>query len=130
MRFTSSVFFLILMLSLYASLNGRVQANSYLWHPSYADDREILHYGRYRNVPLQYKINLNTATYDDLMGLPHVTSAIALFVIDARPYKSLQDLDKLQAQLTPNQVILLRRKWASYLCFQDCQVSYAPKSTP
>jgi hypothetical protein len=118
--------FCLVLIVMNTSIVGS-SANSYLWHPSYADDREILHYGRYRNVPLSFKVNLNTASYDDLMSLPNATSAIALSVIEARPYKSLQDLDKLQAKVPQNQIILLRRKWASYVCFQDCQVSYVPK---
>ena len=92
-------------------------ASSYLWHPSYADDRDVLHYGVNRTVKIQSKLNINLASYDDLITLPGANGRIALSVIEGRPYKSLHDLNKLTDTLTPNQVYLLQRNWRDYLIF-------------
>ncbi|MFN7311822.1 MAG: ComEA family DNA-binding protein [Vampirovibrionales bacterium] len=92
-------------------------AASYLWHPSYADDRDLLHYGEKRTVKIQSKVNINAASYDDLITLPGVNGRIALSIIEGRPYKSLHDLNKLNDTLSPNQVLLLQRNWRGYLIF-------------
>ena len=92
-------------------------AASYLWHPSYADDRDILHYGAVRNVKIQTQVNINTATYDDLMMLPGANGSITLSIIQGRPYKSLHDLNKLNDTLTFQQVVLLQRNWRNYVTF-------------
>jgi len=92
-------------------------AASYLWHPSYADDRDLLHYGEKRTVKIQSKVNINAASYDDLITLPGANGRIALSIIEGRPYKSLHDLNKLNDTLSPNQVLLLQRNWCGYLIF-------------
>jgi hypothetical protein len=92
-------------------------ASSYLWHPNYADDRDLLHYEVNRTVKIQSKLNINLASYDDLITLPGANGRIALSVIEGRPYKSLHDLNKLTDTLTPNQVYLLQRNWRDYLIF-------------
>ena len=94
-----------------------LQASSYLWHPSYADDRDLLHYSVKRTVKIQSKLNINSASYDDLITLPGANGRIALCVMQGRPYKSLHDLNKLTDTLTPNQVVLLQRNWRDYLIF-------------
>lgn len=96
---------------------AKTHASSYLWHPSYADERDLLHYGVKRTVKIQSKLNINLASYDDLITLPGANGRIALCVIEGRPYKSLHDLNKLTDTLTPNQVYLLQRNWRDYLIF-------------
>jgi hypothetical protein len=108
---------LLLTFILFFAVIPSTDAASYLWHPSYADDRDLLHYGANRTVKIQSKVNINAATYDDLITLPGANGRIALSIIEGRPYKSLHDLNKLNDTLSPNQVLLLQRNWRGYLIF-------------
>jgi radical SAM superfamily enzyme with C-terminal helix-hairpin-helix motif len=113
-RFIALLF--LTLMTLFAVVPS-IDAASYLWHPSYADDRDLLHYGEIRTVKIQSKVNINIATYDDLITLPGANGRIALSIIGGRPYKSLHDLNKLNDTLSPNQVLLLQRNWRGYLIF-------------
>ncbi|XVJ51847.1 MAG: hypothetical protein HEQ32_07135 [Vampirovibrio sp.] len=115
--FTGFFYAALLLLTLNGVMSPFTEAQSSLWHPSYANDREYLHYGHLRTVKIQSKVNINTASYDDLTGLPASNGHIAITVTNLRPYKSLHDLSKLKDSLPPQQVVLLQRKWLGLVTF-------------
>lgn len=102
-----------------------VQSNSYLWHPAFPMGRETLHYGQYREVKLPGKVNINTASYDDLIALPGVNSHIAIALMKHRPYKSLHDLAQLSPALPLSEVKLLQRKLNDAVMFEGGQAPNA-----
>jgi hypothetical protein len=102
-----------------------VEANSYLWHPAFPMGRETLNYGQYREVKLPGKVNINTATYDDLIMLPGVNSHIALALMKHRPYKSLHDLAQLHPSVSLSEVKLLQLKLNDAVRFEGGQAPNA-----
>jgi hypothetical protein len=107
-----------------------VEANSYLWHPAFPMGRETLHYGQYREVKLPSKVNINTASYDDLILLPGVNSHIAIALMKHRPYKSLHDLAQLHPSVPLSEVKLLQRKLNDAVRFEGGQAPNSYFSVP
>jgi len=96
-------------------------ANSTLWHPDYATGRDRLHYGRYRKVNIATTVDINTSSYAELLTLPYITSDVAVKVMRGRPFKSLQELDRLSTVLPLKQIRHLQAKWTNHVCFTPSQ---------
>jgi hypothetical protein len=107
----------LLMLSMLPLAYG----NSTLWHPDYATGRDRLHYGAYRKVKIPTTVDINTASYDELLTLPYVSSDVVVKVIRRRPFKSLQDLTRLSDVLPMKQIQLLQDKWLNDVRFTPSQ---------
>lgn len=48
------------------------------------------------NTDQKEKINLNTASFEELKSLPYIGKTIAQNIIDNRPYKSVYDLNNIK----------------------------------
>ncbi len=76
--------------------------------PYFTNDRYDWHHTETRTLRLSKQLNLNTATFNQLLTLPEVTEPIALAILEQRPFANLQDLNKLSARMTQKRVEQLK----------------------
>jgi hypothetical protein len=81
--------------------------------PPFTPDRYDWHYQNNRRVVLPQKLNLNTATFNQLLTLPEVSEPIALAILAQRPFTNLADLDKLTNHFPKKRVEQVRQAISS-----------------
>ena len=59
------------------------------------------------NDPLASKVNLNTASQAEIESLPGVGPSLAGRIVDGRPYRTLEDLDRIKG-IGPKMIERLR----------------------
>jgi hypothetical protein len=104
LRFIFGVFFILLLLC-YAIPFVHAYDNRF---PYFTNDRYDWHHAETRTIPLPTQLNLNTASFNQLLTLPEVTEPIALAILEQRPFTNLADLNKLSARMTPKRVEQLK----------------------
>jgi hypothetical protein len=98
-------FFALLLLLCYTLMPAQAYDNRF---PYFTNDRYEWHTQGYQTVVLPRRLNLNTASFNQLLTLPEVTEPIALAILEQRPFTNLADLNKLSARLTSKQVAQLK----------------------
>lgn len=81
--------------------------------PPFSNDRYDWHYKESRQLVLPRKLNLNTATYNQLLTLPEVSEPVALAILAQRPFENWAALDKLTTHFSKKRVEQLRQAIAS-----------------
>lgn len=104
LRFIFGFFFMLLLLC-YATPFVHAYDNRF---PYFTNDRYNWHYAETRTIQLPKQLNLNTATFNQLLTLPDVTEPVALAILEQRPFTNLADLNKLSARMTPKRVEQLK----------------------
>ena len=104
LRFIFGLFFILLLLC-YALPFAHAYDNRF---PYFTNDRYNWHHTETRTIQLPKQLNLNTASFNQLLTLPDVTEPVALAILEQRPFTNLADLTKLSARLTPKRVEQLK----------------------
>ena len=104
LRFIFGLFFILLLLC-YALPFAHAYDNRF---PYFTNDRYNWHHAETRTIQLPKQLNLNTASFNQLLTLPDVTEPVALAILEQRPFTNLADLKKLSARLTPKRVEQLK----------------------
>ena len=81
--------------------------------PPFSNDRYEWHYKESRQLVLPRKLNLNTATYNQLLTLPEVSEPVALAILAQRPFENWAALDKLTIHFPKKRVEQVRQAIAS-----------------
>ncbi|MCX5921309.1 MAG: helix-hairpin-helix domain-containing protein [Candidatus Melainabacteria bacterium] len=104
LRFIFGLFFILLLLC-YALPFAHAYDNRF---PYFTNDRYNWHHAETRTIQLPKQLNLNTASFNQLLTLPDVTEPVALAILEQRPFTNLADLTKLNARLSQKRVDQLK----------------------
>lgn len=105
---SNRLLYCLLIISVLCCVNMPVNAYDNRF-PPFTPDRYDWHYKESRQLVLPQKLNLNTATFNQLLTLPEVSEPVALAILAQRPFTNLAELDKLTAHFPKKRVEQVRQ---------------------